>query len=186
MIMALLGFFAPFLPDLLGLGKQWLDHRQELQMLELRHAQAKEESTWRIEEAHVQADIALDKAVRQPHKSYGVQLLDKARDNDAVSKWVFNLVFVVFAWLDALISSVRPVITYWAFGLYTLVKTANLYLAYQASLKWSDGTAEALAMTLTNEAAWTAFDQDMLVLIISFWFGQRSRSRVMGNAAAAR
>jgi hypothetical protein len=182
MIMALLGFFAPFIPDLLGFGKQYLDHKQEMDMLRLRHENAKDEFTWRIEEIHTQADIAEMKAVRQPHKSYGVQLLDKAKDNDAVSKWVFNFVFMVFAWLDALISSVRPVITYWAFGLYTVVKSANLYAAYVASAQWSDGAVEALARTFTNEAAWTTFDQDMLVLIISFWFGQRARSRSTSNA----
>ena len=58
------------------MGQGWVDHKQELQMMGLRHQMAKDEFTWRMEEIHAKADIAEMKSVRKPHQSYGVQLLE--------------------------------------------------------------------------------------------------------------
>ena len=37
------------------------------------------------------------------------------------------------------------------------------------------------SQVMENQGAFTTFDQDMLILIIAFWFGQRSRSRAIGS-----
>ena len=60
------------------------------------------------------------------------------------------------SFLDWLISSVRPGVTYWIFGLYAYTKISA-----------GQGTTM------------TAFDQDILTLVISFWFGQRLRARAL-------
>lgn len=174
MLMALLGFLAPFIPDVLGMGKQWMDHRQELELVRMRHEQAKDEATWRMAEIEAQADIAEMKELRKPHKSYGVQLLDKGADNDKVWPWAFNFAFLAFSFLDWLISSVRPGITYLAFGLYMTVKGFTLAEVYRIT--------GDLTTTFMNEAAWSQFDQELLILVVSFWFGQRARS---GRASQA-
>lgn len=177
MIAAVIGFLAPFLPDLLGMGKSWLDHRQEMQMMELRMKHAATEHEWRMEEIEVQA-VAKDRSeARKPHQSYGVQLLDKAADSTGmVWKWSFNMVFLAFSFIDWMISSVRPAVTYWAFGLYAAVKMAILSITFNSAAKYNDTVWDAAAATLTNEAAFTTFDQDLLLLVISFWFGQRIAS----------
>ncbi|WP_417814041.1 hypothetical protein [Thalassospira alkalitolerans] len=184
MITALIGFLAPFIPDLIGMGKTWTDHRFEMQMMELRSKLAEKEHMWRVDEIEVQAAVADMREARKPHKSYASPLLDKAAESQGIVwKWAFNLVFLLFAFIDWLITSVRPGITYWAFGLYATVKMATLAVIYQASERFSDGAVDTLTKVMTNEAAFTQFDKDMLTLIISFWFGQRIRNgRASANA----
>jgi len=172
MIMAILGFVAPFIPDLFGMLKSGQDHRHEMQMLELRGKQAEKEFTWRIAEIDARADIEEMKAVRKPHKSFGVQLLDKAADAQGLMwRWSFNVIFILFAILDWLISSVRPTITYWIFGLYASIKMAVLWRLFEIT--------EGVTAALLHERAWTATDQEMLVLVLAFWFGQRVRARAI-------
>lgn len=177
MIAAIIGFLAPFIPDLLGMGKGWLDHKQEMQMMELRLRHAAQEHQWRMEEIEIQA-IARDRSeARKPHKSFGVQLLDKAAEAEGmVWRWSFNLIFIAFSFIDWLISSVRPGITYWAFGLYAATKMALLANIYASAAKFNETAWDTAAATLTNEAAFTAFDQDLLLLVVSFWFGARLKS----------
>lgn len=184
MILAILGFIGPFLPDVLGFFKQGQDHRHEMAMMALRHKQAGEESDWRLEEIHTHADIAEMKEIRKPHKSYGIQLLDKGAEAEGlVWRWSFNLIFIAFAFLDWMISSVRPIVTYWIFSLYAIVKTANvgaIYAASERALGNVDGWREALdrlVIVLNNEAVMTRFDQEILQLVLGFWFGQRTRAR---------
>ncbi|PKR54393.1 hypothetical protein COO20_09695 [Thalassospira marina] len=184
MIAAIIGFLAPFIPDLLGLGKGWIDHKQEMEMVRLQAELADREHAYRMDETLATAQVAENRMARQPHQSFGVQILDKAHDSDGVVwRWSFNLVFLAFAWIDGLISSVRPVVTYWAFALYTAAKTATMIAVYQASANYSDGVIDALSKVGINESFFTDFDQEMLMLVIGFWFGQRIRNgRASANA----
>lgn len=176
MIMAALGLLAPFLPDLLGMGQSWLDHKYEKEMLTLRFGQEAKKAEWKMQEIELQAQSAEMLSARKPHQSYGVKLLEAAdRAESTVWRWSFNVVFIAFSFLDWLISSVRPVVTYWCFGLYALVKMAAVYITYTASAKFSEGIVEALSKTALNEATFTTFDQDMLLLVVGFWFGNRLR-----------
>lgn len=63
-------------------------------------------------------------------------------------------------WVDALSSSVRPIITYWIFLLYAAVKTAVLSVAIE--------TQASLENALM--ASWTASDDAMLSAVLTFWF----------------
>lgn len=183
MFTAVLGFIAPFIPDVFGMFKGWLDHKQELEMMQLRHNQAKDEFTWRIEEIHTKADIEEMKAVRQPHKAYGVQMLDKVAGSGMEGSFIFKILLLGYSVLDWVISSVRPSITYWAFGLYTMSKLAVLNNISSAVKEHMPdlNVADHLGQVMMNEGAYTNFDQEMLMLIIAFWFGQRSRSRALGG-----
>ena len=66
-------------------------------------------------------------------------------------------------WLDGLSQSVRPFLTYWWMGLYTVVKIATI------SVMWgtSDGWAQAFLVI------WTEADMGILGGIINFWFLDR-------------
>ena len=161
-------------------------NKREMDMLKLRQEMAKDEHTWKLAEIDTRADIEDMKAARRPHKSYGVQLLEKAGDAESIVwRWSFNLIFILFALLDWMISSVRPVITYWIFGLYAAVKTATvaaIYMASERALGATDGWREALdrlTIVLANEAVMTPFDQEVLMMCLAFYFGQRVRARMV-------
>lgn len=66
-------------------------------------------------------------------------------------------------WVDALRFSVRPVIAYWVFGLYCLVKTATLIAAWP-----------------NLSAAWGPEDTAMLAMILAHYFGDRHMTRMLG------
>lgn len=174
--MALLGLLAPFLPDLLGVLRGHLDHKYELEMMRLRHDQARDEASWRLQEVEVRAQVQEMLAARKPHESYGVKLLEAANRSDSkVWGWSFNTLFALFGLLDLFIASVRPTITYWAFGLYVAVKAATLYATF-AMMAQHVTVVEAMVNTLMDGRAWTSFDADMLQLIVGFWFGNRIRN----------
>jgi hypothetical protein len=156
------------------MGKGMIDHRNEMDMLRLRGEQAHDEALWRMEEVEIKANMADISEARKPHKSFGIELLDKANDADGVIwRWSMNWVFIAFAMLDWVISSVRPGITYYIFGLYGAIKIATLYRLYEIT--------ESASATFLNDAAWTQFDQDMIMTVLFFWFGDRIRRRSKGN-----
>jgi hypothetical protein len=170
MFTAILGFLAPFIPDLLGMGKGHLDHKHEMDMLKLRGDQSMNEAHWRMEEVEIRANQADISEARKPAQSFGVQLLDKASETDGVIwKWSMNCVFIAFSILDWLISFVRPGVAFFIFGLYGAIKIAVLYEVFDIT--------GSLATTLRNESAWTQFDQDILLTILFFYFGDRIRKR---------
>lgn len=174
MILAILGFIAPFIPDLFSMGKGWMDHKQEMQMMDLRLRHEEKAHEWRLEEVEVAAQLKDISEARKPHKSFGIQLLDKAGDSDGlVWRWSFNIVFLSFAFLDWIISFVRPSVTYYIFGLYGAVKIATMYRLYEIT--------ESATATLMHEQTWTQFDQDMIMTVLFFWFGDRIRRRAKSN-----
>lgn len=170
MIMAILGFIAPFIPDLLGMGKATLDHKFEKEMMKLRIDAERDRALYRMEEIEIQARTQENIAARQPHKSFGVDLLDKASESRGIIwAWSLNLAFLAFVWLDWIISFVRPSVTYYIFGLYGAIKITTMYRLYEIT--------ESVSATLMHEQTWTTFDQDMLLTIMGFWFGERTRRR---------
>jgi hypothetical protein len=64
------------------------------------------------------------------------------------------------AWVDALSSSVRPVITYWFMTLYCAAKTAAFAAALQGGAQW----------TVAIQAAWSEADQALWSGVLNFWF----------------
>lgn len=63
-------------------------------------------------------------------------------------------------WVDAMSSSVRPVITYWFMALYCAAKTAALWSGIDAGTEW----------TVVAQAAWTEADQALWAGVLNFWF----------------
>jgi hypothetical protein len=71
-------------------------------------------------------------------------------------------------WVDALSSSVRPVITYWFMALYCSAKLAAFMTAMGAGMAW--GTAILYAWTEGDQALWAG--------VLNFWFLGRVFDRV--------
>jgi hypothetical protein len=71
-------------------------------------------------------------------------------------------------WVDALSSSVRPVVTYWFMVLYCSAKTALFIAALQAGAGWHDAVTHA----------WTEADQALWAGVLNFWFLGRVFDRV--------
>ena len=175
MLAALIGFVAPHLPSLIGLGKGWMDHKQEMQMMELRYKYAEKEAGWRMAEIETTAAATDIQSARKQRESYGVQILNAARDSEGVlSKWTFGFVFLLFSALDWFISSVRPTVTYYVVGLWGAIKLAIIVGAYRESGDWVE--------TLMRPEIWTRFDEDVLVMILAFWFSDATLRRRRARA----
>jgi len=71
-------------------------------------------------------------------------------------------------WVDALSSSVRPILTYWFMALYCAAKMALFVASLRAGLDWT------AAATLS----WTPADQALWASVLNFWFLGRVFDRV--------
>ena len=76
---------------------------------------------------------------------------------------------------DWFISSVRPTVTYYVVGLWGAIKLAIIVGAYRETGDW--------VATLTRPEIWTSFDQDVLLMVLAFWFSDAVLRR---KRAAAR
>jgi hypothetical protein len=170
-ISALLGFAAPFLPEGLKFFTRKQDNAHELAILRLQLEKGAQEHLWKMEEIGAQADIAEAKVLHKPEHSFGVQLLDAAR-NTGLSGWALYPAFYLFTLVDVLAAMVRPGITYAAFGFYMSVKWAQLTIAQQHS---------TLSMALIN--VWDDSDRALVVLVLSYWFGHRAAKAAFGGSA---
>ncbi|MEZ5690504.1 MAG: hypothetical protein R3D71_02425 [Rickettsiales bacterium] len=104
---SLLGFISAAFPDLLKLFRDAQDRKHELKILEMQMAQQAQGHTNRLEEIHVEADIAESRALYRTYNT-GIK------------------------WVDALNGTVRPVIAYSFFILYAVVKM----MQFSADLPW--------------------------------------------------
>ena len=94
---SLIGFFGAAFPDFLKLFRDHQDRKHELIILQMQMEQQAQGHAQRLEEIHVQADIAESKALYKTFYS-GIK------------------------WVDALNGTVRPVLAYAFFLLYFTVK----------------------------------------------------------------
>lgn len=131
---SLLGFFSAAFPDLLKLFRDAQDRKHELKILEMQMEQQRQGHSQRLEEIGIQADIAESQAL---YKTYNTGI----------------------RWVDALNGTVRPVIAYSFFLLYTSVKIMH----FSADMPW---------------LLWSAEDQAIFAGIISFYFGQRAMAKL--------
>ncbi len=139
---AVLGLFTSALPDLLGLFKAKQDNVQELAILELQMRRDTAGHGFKMEEISAEADI---REIESLHREFAQRK----------ETW---------RWIEALISSVRPVITYCFFILYAAVKGSQIKLAL--------GATGDLAVALN--AVWHEADMALFATIMGFWFGQRA------------
>ena len=134
-----IGFLGSIVPNLLKLWQDKKDKEHELKLLAIQIEREKLGHTQRMEEINIEADISETKALYQTLKPVGVK------------------------WVDALIGTVRPVITYSFFALYGIVKFWQ-YREYGPSHD---------VLTL-----WSDADMAIFCCIISFWFGSRTFTKL--------
>lgn len=149
---SLLGGLLRFAPEMLKFFDRKGERLHELALLnaEMQFAQIKGEIAMRQTEAAM--TVAELDAVGQALKEQG----QTAR---AAGKWV-----------AALSALVRPVITYWLFGLYSAHKIASMLMAKEQGGSWQQILIQG----------WSEQDMAMLSMILSFWFVGRVWERARG------
>ena len=145
---SLLGFGTSFLPSILDFFKQAQAHKQKLEMMKLQGELLEKKSALRIQELDKQAEI---KEVEGLYKH------DASLDG---GKFV-----------NALRSSVRPIITYIFMGLFIAVEISIIVKFMETGGEWT----EAVNLLWSDEVAglWSA--------ILAFWFGNRAISKFQGK-----
>jgi|TARA_X000001388_G_scaffold75211_1_gene69498 hypothetical protein len=141
---SLLGFGTSFLPSILDFFKQAQAHKQKLEMMKMQSELLEKKSALRLQELDKQAEI---KEVEGLYKH------DASLDG---GKFV-----------NALRSSVRPVITYIFMGLFIAVEVSIIVKFMETGGDWT----EAVNLLWSDEVAglWSA--------ILAFWFGNRAISK---------
>ena len=146
---SLLGFVSSAFPDLLKLWQEHQDRRYELAILDRQMEQMKLGHSQRLEEIAVEADIAESQALY-------------IHDSQLFGVW----------WIDGLRASVRPVVTYAFFLLFTTVKTSALYVLI---------SEEGLTMIQALPQIWDPETQALFAAVMSFWFGKRALAKARGK-----
>lgn len=160
---AVLGFASPFLPELLKYFHRKQDNAHEIALMDLRLRAGAQEHLWRMEEVVARADIVEAKEVRRPQKIFGVELLDHVKDKP----WPIWLpVFWGLSLLDWLTGMVRPTVAYASFGFYIAYKWAQFQVL--TGPRFETDVAGAIVQL------WGEQDWNILVLILSYWFGSRA------------
>jgi hypothetical protein len=137
------------LPEVLKVWNAKADHAHELAMTQLQLQIDQARATQQIDLVHAQAAIAADTAQM-------AALSEALRAQGQPSG---------IAWVDALSSSVRPVLTYWwCLFLYTSAKVSGLWIALAAG-----NSFEQIVPLLVTE-----FDRMVIGSIFAFWFVDRS------------
>ena len=174
MLSLILGFLAPFLPDLLGIAKAKLDQVHELRMLELTLKGQNQQAAWKLEEAVAQGEARAFEVAHKQDDSYGVKLLDAGKDAAGHLPWYLVPVAWLFALVDFLNAAIRPSITIWFLGFYLASKWARVQSAVDAL----GAAPDAGWQTWSNArvAVWDDADKEILNVIIGFWFGKIARS----------
>ncbi len=171
---AVLGFAAPFLPEVVKIFRERQENAHEKDMMELRLKHAAAEHAWRMEEINTQADIAEMQTLRQPQPSFGVQILDAARDSKFPT-WMTLPVFWLFAFLDFASGMVRPSVTYAIVAFYMAVKYAIYLQAVKLTGQWTEAVQQV----------WDQDDKAILLFVLMFWFGQRAVKAAFGGSASS-
>ena len=148
---SIIGFVGGFVPDILKYFKQKQDNAHELEVMKLQMEAQEKLHTQRLEEINAQADIAESKALYESAK----------------------IEYTGVGWVDGTIGflngTVRPVVAYLFVGLYSVVKLAQVYSMVEGS-----GTTYLDAVKYT----YTELDMSCLMLVLSYYFGQRMATKV--------
>lgn len=121
---------------------------------ERKHELALGDQQFRIATAANQT--ALQKADIELMQSQFVSALDAMKEGVKSQGQLTGIKIV-----DAISATVRPIITYWIFGLYSIAKSYQIKLIMAA-----DGVDLAQAVA----ASWSASDDAMLSAVLTFWF----------------
>ncbi|MCP4653667.1 MAG: hypothetical protein GY858_09865 [Candidatus Omnitrophica bacterium] len=132
------GFFSSLVPELLAYRRDHSDKKHELEVMRLQIEVAKHNNTSKLEEIRLVAESEEAKSLYGQAKPVSV------------------------AWADALLVTVRPIVTYTLFLMYIIMKLIVFY-------KYFTGASPLL---------WTSEDEGLLCGVIGFWFGVRSMNRL--------
>lgn len=174
---AILGFLGPFLPEVLKLINRRQDNAHELRMFELQMKSAEQAHLQAMSQIEAQADAAEAIYIHKPATSFGVQILDAAKDS-GLKGWAIVPTFWAFAFLDFFSGMVRPVLTYAAFGFYAFYKIARFQMMQSASA--ADFTVYEGVVNLWGDQDWA-----IVTLVLSYWFGHRAAKAAFGGNATA-
>jgi hypothetical protein len=172
LLSAVFGFFAPFATEVFKFFQRKQDNEHELNMMKLQMEAKNQEHMYRMEEISATADIKEAENIHKPLHSFGVQLLDAAK-NYNLNGWALYPAFLLFVILDFVASFVRPGITYAAFAFYATVKWAQLEMAMQNNESWQSAVLQI----------WTSSDMSIVILVLSYWFGHRAAKAAFGGSA---
>ena len=170
---SLLGFISSAFPDLLKLWQDRQDRKHELAILDRQMEQMRLGHSQRLEEIAVEADVAdsehrmCGERDRREPEGRGAGC---AAQSQALYKHDNRLTGV--KWVDGLRASVRPVITYAFFLLFTAVKLSALYVLM---------ADQGLAFVAALPQIWDPETQALFAAVMSFWFGQRALAKVRGQ-----
>jgi hypothetical protein len=162
LISALVGFVSSAVPDFIKLFRDSQDRAHEITLLKLQMDYDREKWATQAED---------NASVRSQHLQE-IELQTEAQEQLALNERVKDSLTGIH-WVDALCGSVRPIITYAFFGVYFLIKCAQLHLLINPSLPWQSGVTLSQAMV----SLWTEEDIAIFSAIMAFWFGQRALLR---------
>lgn len=137
---SLLGFAGSLLPDILTIFKDKKDKAHELAILRMQMELMEKKKSNRIAEIRAEADASESQYIYKFAAKSGNPIM------------------------DALSTSVRPVLSYAFFLLYASLKISTFLLLYQHSHN----------ATVSIVQIWSEEDQAIFCAIITFWFGQRA------------
>lgn len=169
---AAFGFLAPFVSEIFKFFQRKQDNQHELAVMKMQIEAKSQEHLWKMEELSATADIKEAEQLHLPVQSFGVQMLDAAKGHN-MSPWMFGPAWYLFVALDFISSMVRPTITYAAFAFYAAVKWAQLQVALDIQ-----GTYKEALLSI-----WTSSDMSIVILVLSYWFGQRAAKAAFGGNA---
>jgi hypothetical protein len=142
---SLAGFISSLIPEILKYFLDKNDKKHELELLSYQMRLQKSVNGSRLEEIIATGNM---EEIRSLYKTYKTGI----------------------SWVDALNGSVRPVLAYSFFGLYTFIK----FLQYKV-------IAKSLNISDIVNVLWNIDDQAVFAGIISFYFGQRAVSKLRGK-----
>jgi hypothetical protein len=145
LLASLAGFISSLIPEIIKYFIDKGDKKHEIQILEYQMKLKKQNN-----------DCSLDEIITNTSLSEMQSL--------------YKIYKTGICWVDALNGSVRPVLAYAFFSIYTFIK----YLQYKI-------IAVAININEIVTILWSLEDQAIFAGIISFYFGQRALSKIRGR-----
>lgn len=147
----LLGGVFRIIPEFL----KWLDKKDER-----KHELLLQDKAFEFQK--LKGDQRIDEIQAQGQQDWNSGALD------ALKTAIQSQSITGIAWVDAISSTVRPVITYWFMALYCAAKVAIFWSAIDIGVAWTEAV----------KLSWTGDDMAIWAGIINFWFLSRVFEKV--------
>ncbi len=137
-----IGFLGSVFPDLVRYFQDRQDKSHELKLFDRQIEVMKLKQRFRVQEMRDMIDLVETQGLYKP------------------------IALTKIKWVDALSSSVRPIITYTFFMLYAVIKWAQITTLLAVT--------DHMSMSSALLRVWHDEDQALFAAVMSFWFGQRA------------